>query len=117
MEESTSKNQVFVGQCDRTGDHTLLPPFGSRTMTVNWDFEQCILLTKSFKPDKKDSNSDVLWLGDLYTTATYPFLFCNVTSQTRHSVKDVFTTHNAKNSVINATKTTSFGITWRVTSN
>ena len=46
---------------------------------VNWDFEQSALLSKSFKLDNKDSNSEVLWLGDLYTTATYPFLFCIVT--------------------------------------
>ena len=58
----------------------------SPKMIVNWDFEQIILLSKSSKPDKKDSNSEVLWLGDLYTTATYPFLFCIVTSQTRHLV-------------------------------
>ena len=31
----------------------------------------------------------MVWLGDLYTTATYPFLFCIATSQTRHLVKDV----------------------------
>ena len=51
--------------------------------TMNWDFEQSTLPNKSSKPDKKDSNSEVLWLGDLYATATYTFLFCIVTSQTR----------------------------------
>ena len=35
------------------------------------------------------SQKEVLLLGDLYTTATHPFLFCIVTSQTRNSVKDV----------------------------
>ena len=68
--------------------------------TVNWDFEQSASLSKSSKPDKIDSNSEVLWLGDLYTTATYPFLFCIVTSKTGHSVKDVmFTMHTAKDSL------------------
>ena len=56
-------------------------------MMVNWDFEQSELLSRSSKPDKKDSNSEVLWLGDLYTTATYPFLSCIVTSQTRLQLK------------------------------
>ena len=51
--------------------------------TMNWDFEQSTLPNKSSKPDKKDSNSEVLWLGDLYATARYTFLFCIVTSQTR----------------------------------
>ena len=55
--------------------------------TVNWDFEQSNLLTNSSKPDKKDSISKVLWLGDLYTTATYPFFFGIVTSQTWWSHK------------------------------
>ena len=41
-------------------------------MIANLDFEQSILLSKSSKTDKKDSNSEVLWLGDLYTTVTYP---------------------------------------------
>ena len=72
----------------------------SSKMIVTWDFEQSMLLRKFSKPDKKDSNSEVLWLGDLYTTATYPFLFCIATSQTRHSVKDVmFTTRTAKESL------------------
>ena len=53
----------------------------SSKMMVNWDFEQIILLSKSSKPDK-DPNPEVLWLGELYTTAAYPFLFCIVTSQT-----------------------------------
>ena len=39
-----------------------------------------------------DSNSEKLWLQDLYTTATYPFSFCIATSQIRHSVKDVMIT-------------------------
>ena len=59
------------------GDLALRSP----TTTMNWDFEQRALLSKSSKSDKKDSNSEVLWLGDLYTTATNPFLFCIVTSQ------------------------------------
>ena len=65
--------------------------------TVNWDFEQRALLSKFSKPNKKDSNSEVLWLGDLYTTATYPFLLYIVTSQTRHSVKDVMFTIRTTN--------------------
>ena len=74
-----------------SGDLALRSP----KMIVNWDFKQSMLLSKSSKqPDKKDSNSELLWPGDQYTAATYPFLFCIVTSQTRHSVnKDVmFTT-------------------------
>ena len=67
---------------------------------VNLNFEQSALLSKSSKPDKKDSNSEVLRLGDLYTTATYPFLFYIVPSQARHSVKDViFTMRTAKDSL------------------
>ena len=57
---------------------------------------------------KKDSNLEILCLGDLrtatypffciVTAATYPF-FCIVTPQTMHSVKDVmFTAHTAKDS-------------------
>ena len=48
--------------------------------TVNCDFEQSALLSKSSKTDKKDSNLGVLRLGDLCIRATYPFLFCTVTS-------------------------------------
>ena len=78
-----------------SGDLTLKSP----KMIVNRDFEQSMLLNKSSKPDKKNSNSEVLWLGHPYTTATYP-LFYIVTSQTRHSVKDVmFTTRIAKDSL------------------
>ena len=66
---------------------------------MNWGFEQNMLLSKSSKPDKKDSNSEMFWLGGLYTTAIYPFSFCIVTSQTRHSVKDVmFRDHQQKTS-------------------
>ena len=43
--------------------------------TVNWDFEKSTLLSMSSKPERKDPNSILLWLGDLYITATYPFLF------------------------------------------
>ena len=64
----------------------------SPKMIMNWDFEQSVLLSKSFQPDKKDSNSEEPWLGDLNTIAKYPFLFCIVTSQTRHSVKGVILT-------------------------
>ena len=68
--------------------------------TLNRDFELIALLSKSSKRDKKDSNSEVLWLGDLYTIATYPFLFYIVTSQTRHSVKDgMFTMRTDKDSL------------------
>ena len=70
------------------GDLALRSP----KMTKNWDFEQSVLLSKSSKPDKKDSNSEVLWLGNPYTTAAYPFLFCIITSKTRDSVKDVMFT-------------------------
>ena len=54
----------------------------SPKVMVNWDFQQKILLSKISKPDKKDSNPEVFCLGDLYTTATYPLLFCILTSQT-----------------------------------
>ena len=60
--------------------------------TVNWDFEKSTLLSISSKPERKDSNSTLLWLGDQYITARYPFLFCIVTSQTRHSGQDVMST-------------------------
>ena len=70
------------------GDLALRSP----KMTKNWDFEQSVLLSKSSKPDKKDSNSEVLWLGNPHTTAAYPFLFCIITSKTRDSVKDVMFT-------------------------
>ena len=72
----------------------------SPKMMVNWGFEQSILLSKSSKPDKKYSNLEVLWLGDLYTTTTYPFLLRILTLQTKHSVKDVmFKMRTAKNSL------------------
>ena len=65
----------------------------SPKITVNWDFEKrTLLLSMSSKPERKDSNSVLLWLGDLYVTAAYPFLFCIVTSQTRHSGKYVMST-------------------------
>ena len=87
--------KVLMSSDHHAGDLALRSP----KMTVNWDFEQSVLLSNSSKPDKKDSNLEVLWLGDLYTTATYHFLFCIVTSQTRHSVKDVmFTMRTGKDS-------------------
>ena len=46
----------------------------SSKIIVNWDFEQSIILSKSSKLDKKNSNSEVLWLGNLYTTAAYSFV-------------------------------------------
>ena len=70
--------KVVMSSEHYAGDLALRSP----KTAVNWDFEQSALLSNSSKPDKKDSNSEVCWLGDLYTTATYPFLFCNVTSQT-----------------------------------
>ena len=88
--------KVAMSSDHHSGDLALTSP----KMIVNWDFEQSMLLSKSSKPEKKDSNSEVLWLGDLCTTPTYPFLFCIVTSQTRHSVKDVmFTTRTSKDSL------------------
>ena len=46
------------------------------------------------------SNSEVLWLRDLTTTAKLYFLFCIITSQTRYSFKDVmFRRHTAKDSL------------------
>ena len=69
----------------------------SPKIIVNWDFKQSMLLRKFSKPDKKDSNSEVLWLGDLCKTATYPFLLLLCNLQTWHSVKDVmFTTWTVK---------------------
>ena len=74
--------------------------FKSPKITVNWDFEKSMLLSISSEPERKDSNSILLWLEDLYITATYPFLFCIITSQTRHSGKDVMSTkHTAKDSL------------------
>ena len=74
--------------------------FRSPKMMVNWDFYQCILLNNPFKPDKRYSNSEAIWLGDPYTTSTDTFLVCIVTSHTRHSVKYVmFTTRTAKDSL------------------
>ena len=85
--------KVAISSDYHSGDLTLKSP----KMIINRDFEQSMLLNKSSKPDKKNSNSEVLWLGHLYTTATYPFLFYIVTSQTRHSVKDfMFTTRLLK---------------------
>ena len=52
----------------------------SPKITVNCDFEKSALLNISSKPERKDSNSILLCLGNLYITATYPFLFCIVTS-------------------------------------
>ena len=50
----------------------------SPKITVNCDFEKStLLLSISSKPERKDSNSILFWLVDLYVTATYPFLFCN----------------------------------------
>ena len=67
-------------------------------MSVNWDFEQNILLSKSAKLDKNDSHSERLWLKDLYTPASRRFLFSIVTSQNRRSVEDVMVaTRTTKN--------------------
>ena len=64
----------------------------SHKITVNCDFEKSMQLSVSSKTERKDSNSILLWLGELYITATYPFLFCIVTSQTRHSGKNLMPT-------------------------
>ena len=48
-------------------------------ITVNCDFEKSMLLSISSKPERKDSDSILLLLGDLYITATYHFLSCIVT--------------------------------------
>ena len=50
-------------------DLALKPP----KITVNWDFEKITPLSIPSKPERKDSNSVLLWLGDPYITATYPF--------------------------------------------
>ena len=76
----------------------------SPKITVNWDFEKSTLLSISSKPKRKDSNSILLWLGDLYITATYPFLFCIFTSQTRNSVKDVMSTKRTAKTPYNKDK-------------
>ena len=60
--------------------------------TVNCDFQKSTLLSISSKPERKNSNSILLWLGDLYITTAYHFLFYIVTSKTRHSGKDVMST-------------------------
>ena len=64
-------------------DLTLMSP----EIPINWDFEKSMLLSVSSKPERKDSNLILLWLGHLYITATYPFLFCIVTSQTSIQVR------------------------------
>ena len=87
---------VAMSSDHHSGDLALRSP----KMIVNWEFERSILLSKSSKPDKKDLDSEMLWLGDLYTAATYHFFIFIVTSQTKHSVKDVmFTTYTAKDSL------------------
>ena len=59
-----------------------------------------MLLNISSKPERKDSNSILLWQRYLYITATYLFLFYIVTSQTRHLDKDVMSTNGtAKDSL------------------
>ena len=88
--------KVAMSSDHHAGDLVLRSP----KTAVNWGLEQSALLSKSSKPDRNDSNSEMLLLGDLYTTATYSFLFCIVTLQTRHSVKDVmFTMCAAKDSL------------------
>ena len=61
----------------------------------------------------------MFWLGDLYATATYPFFFFIVTSQTRHSVKYVMFTMCTPKTLCNTnnTNTTSLDITWMITLN
>ena len=46
----------------------------SPKITVNWNFDKSKLLSISSKPERKDPNLILIWLGDLYITATYPFL-------------------------------------------
>ena len=82
----------------------------SPKITVNCDFEKRALLSISSKQERIQiqfcklcfimiEKKILLWLGDLHITATYPFLFCIVTSQTRYLGKDVMSTkHTAKDS-------------------
>ena len=88
-------------------------------ITANRDFAKRMLLSISSKTETKVSKSILLWLGDLYITATYHFLFCIITSKTRHSGKDVMSAkYTIKNSlyIIN-TNTTPFDVTWVIRSN
>ena len=67
---------------------------------LNYDFEKSMLLSVSSKPERKDSNSILLWLGDLYITGKYQFLFSIITSQIRHPGKDMMSTkRTAKDSL------------------
>ena len=61
-----------------SSDHyALYSALSSPKMIVVWNFEQIILLKKSCKPNTNDSNSEVLWLGDIYIAATYYCDFIN----------------------------------------
>ena len=78
------------------------PALKSPKITVNCGFEKSTLLSISSKPERKDSNSILLWLGDLYITAAYPFLFCVVATQTKYSGKDVMSSkHTARLLIMN----------------
>ena len=48
--------KVVMSSDHHAGNLTLRSP----KTAVNWDFEQSALLSKSSKPGKKDSNSEVL---------------------------------------------------------
>ena len=68
----------------------------SPKITVNCDFEKSMLLSIS---SKFNSDSILLYLGELYITVRYPFLLCIFTSQIRDSIKDAMSTGcTAKNS-------------------
>ena len=85
--------KVVMSSDHHAGDLALRSP----KTTVNFDFEQSALLSKSSKSDKKDSNT--LTRRSIHNS-NISCLFYNVTSQTRHSVKDVmFTMRTAKDSL------------------
>ena len=73
-------------------DHVDNLALKSTKITVNSNFQKSTLLGISSKPERKDSNLILLWLGDLYITATYHLLFCVGISQTRHSGRDMIST-------------------------
>ena len=60
----------------------------SPKITVNYDFEKSTLLSISLNPETKDSNSILLWLGDLYITTTYPLFRIEDVMSTKRTSKD-----------------------------
>ena len=53
----------------------------SSKIMVNKELQELVSLKTFSKFDKKFSNWELSWLGDLYTTPTQPLQFCIETSQ------------------------------------